>query len=326
MSLRHRVGAVIYDWPPYVRALRRGNWTWLRNRRERVTLDAQGVRCDWRYSSDLHLARVFPRVGTRVMQMAFAQWPIVLREAPDVVAARPEVSFIIGHRGEARRPHLMAALQSIAGQRDVPIECIVVEQAEEPTLEGRLPAWVRYVFQKCATDYNRSATFNQGADVARGDLLILQDNDILIPAGYAAEVVARAREGWEFIDLKRFIFYLDEVASAAMFQRGDLLMQHPLITQNLQGGTIGVTRHAYDTIGGFDDEFVGWGGEDNDFWDRAETTGKAYRFGYLPIVHLYHAPQPGKVQPHTAPAVSRYQALESVPPADRIRRLLERRR
>jgi GT2 family glycosyltransferase len=147
---------------------------------------------------------------------------------------------------------------------------------------------------------------------ARGAYVILHDNDILVPARYAAEVVARGAEGFDFLDLERFLFHLDA--------RGELAS----IMQNAQGGSIAARRDAYLDIGGFDDTFVGWGGEDNDFWDRAETTGKAYHFGYLPMIHLHHPPQKGKLDGAAAPAVQRYRELERVPAEERIRRLRER--
>ncbi|HEV7427622.1 MAG TPA: galactosyltransferase-related protein [Thermoanaerobaculia bacterium] len=324
MSLRHRAGAAIYDWPAYARAMRRGEWTLLHNRREHITSDGRGVRCDWRFTSDLHIANVFPRLGERAMRAALSQWPIVMRDEPENASATPDVSFVIGHRGGERLPHLLATLRSIAGQCDVSVECIVVEQAARPAIESRLPSWVRYIFTECHTAYNRAATLNAGADAARGEILVLHDNDMLAPSRYAAEVLARARDGWDFIDLKRFIFYLGIGATAHFFEHGELLMRPSTVTQNLQGASIAASRRGYAAIGGFDEEFVGWGGEDNDFWDRAATTAKVYQFGYLPFVHLYHAPQPGKLQGDAAPAVKRYRELETVPAAERIRRLRER--
>jgi hypothetical protein len=54
-----------------------------------------------------------------------------------------------------------------------------------------------------------------------------------------------------------------------------------------------ISRATFLDIGGFDEDFVGWGGEDNEIWDRIMTR-KIYPFGHLPMIHLWHAPQPGK--------------------------------
>lgn len=312
MTLRRRLGALLYDWPGFELRVRTGRWVLVHNRAETIVTDGRGVRCEWQFTSDLHIAKVFPSTGRRLMRAALRDWPISLRDDAPAATAQPDVSFVIGHRGLARLPHLLQTLRSIAGQRDATFECIVVEQSQSREIESSLPSWVRYLHTPTPApefDYSRSWTFNAGADIARGRILILHDNDMLMPERYAAEAVARVSEGASFVDLKRFIFYLDE--------RGAL----ETVVQNLHGGSVIATREAYFAIGGFDESFVGWGGEDNDFRERAEEHGSVYPFGYLPIVHLFHAPQKGKLQGDDAPAVKRYRELSRIPAKERIARL-----
>jgi len=178
-----------------------------------------------------------------------------------------------------------------------------------------LPPWVRHIHTPLPQPdlpYSRSWAFNVAARHARGTVLILHDNDALVPARYAAEAIARVTEGWQFLDLKRFIFYLSAEGRIAS------------IAQNLGAGlSVVADRVAYENIGGFDEAFIGWGGEDNDFWDRAASTGRAYAFGYLPMIHLYHPFQPGKWK-ESAPGVSRYRTIEGIAPEERIARLRRR--
>jgi GT2 family glycosyltransferase len=68
------------------------------------------------------------------------------------------------------------------------------------------------------------------------------------------------------------------------------------VNQNWPGGTIAVRRQTFDEIGGFDEEFVGWGGEDNEFFDRC-LSRRFWRHAHLPFVHLWHAEQPRKDDP-----------------------------
>jgi len=328
-SLRHRLGALVHDWPRFLRHGVAGDVNLMHNRAEEITGDGRGVRCHWLYTSELHIAHVYPITSRMLLRRSLQTWPIMLRNAPTETADAPQVSFLIGHRGLERLPNLLDTLRSIAGQRDAAIECIVVEQSATRQIEAALPSWVRYLHTPVAPDFDycRAATFNEAVRMARGEVIIAHDNDMLVPERYAAEVLARVREGWQFIDLKRFIFYLTEDDTRAIFAGALLQDDHATtIVQNLKGGSIAATKEAYLAIGGFDESFVGWGGEDLEFWERARASGRVYEFGYLPIVHLWHRAQPGKVDRDGAPALRRYEELRAIPPEERIKRLLERRR
>lgn len=326
MSLRHRLGALVYDWPRFLRHGLAGDANLMHNRNESIVSDGRGVRCDWMYTSELHLANVYPSTSRTLLRRSLETGPIALRDAPEQTES-PAVSFLIGHRGPERLPNLLATLRSIAGQSGVAIECIVVEQSAEREIEAMLPSWVRYLHTPVAPgfDYCRAATFNEAVRIARGEVVIAHDNDMLVPQRYAAEVMARAREGWQFIDLKRFIFYLTEDDTRSFFGGAPLRDDHATtIVQNLKGGSIAATKEAYLAIGGFDEDFVGWGGEDLELWERARAHGRVYEFGYLPIVHLWHRAQAGKVEGDGAPALRRYEELRAVSPQERITRLRER--
>jgi hypothetical protein len=298
----------------------------VRNRSETIlwSPDGEGVRCDWQWTSDLHVGEVFPSAGRRLMRIALDDRPIRFASAPEAREA-VDVSFILGHRGSARLPHLLASLRTIAAQENASIECIVVEQSVVP--EADVPPWVRLIHTPISRPdfpFCRSWALNVGARAARGRVLVFHDNDMLAPAAYASELLRRFDAGAEFIDLKRLTFYLSEADTNAFFAGAPLAaMRRMTVVQNLQGASIAAGREAFLAIGGFDESFIGWGGEDNDFWDRARTR-RVFDYGYLPFVHLWHAPQPEKADRANAPAVVRYQELVHIDPQTRIVALRER--
>ncbi len=319
-SLRAFAGALVHDWPRFLRHIG-SRWTHLRNRNERLTLDERGARCEWVYGSELHLANVHPWTSGILLRRALRDWPIAMRDDAGAASSTPDVTFIIGHRGVERLPNLIATLRSIAGQEGAAMECIIVEQSVRPEVEASLPAWVRYVHTPvpAGRDYCRAKTFNDGVRAARGAVIVAHDNDVLVPSRYAAEVAARTRAGHAFVDLKRFIFYASERDTRRLFETGRLdPRMTTTVVQNLKGGSIGATAEAYRSIGGYDESFVGWGGEDLELWERARVRGGVYEFGYLPFVHLWHPPQSGKLQGNAAPAQQRYYELRDVPAEERI--------
>jgi len=314
-SLRQIAGTFVYDWPRFLLCVfskNRYSWCKMRNRNDRILIKAEGVKCDWEYTRSLHLCNVFPFTGSLLLKKAFKENPIALSPEPLFVSTqlccsnldhnpgKPQVSYIIGHRGKDRLSHLLLILQSIAAQSDISFECIVVEQDHESLIKESLPKWVRYVFTPPLTQdmaYSRSWAFNVAAHKAMGDTLILHDNDMLVPVYYAKEIHDRIVDGYEVVQPKRFIFYFDQKSTQRSL-RGLFLSEKKFqidsILENLEGGgSLGISRKAYFFLGGMDEDFVGWGGEDNEFWDRCLTL-KVWEYANLPLIHLWHEPQSGK--------------------------------
>ncbi len=327
--LKQKLGAIGYDLPRFAWCLPR-DWVRIRNRSETLDMapDGTGAQCRWKWTSELHIAKVFASMGRRLLQRALHDWPIRLAEAQVDTGGEVQVSFVIGHRGLVRLPHLLATLGSIAAQKGAACECIVVEQSAIPEIQSSLPSWVRYVhtpLPQSDVPYCRSWTLNVGARLARGALLVFHDNDMLVPECYAAELWRRFKEGYEVINAKRFVFYLEEVETKRFFETAVLPpdASSEAVVQNLEaGGSVAMAKDAFFAIGGYDESFVGWGGEDNEFWERAHTR-KLWSFGYLPIVHLWHTAQPRKTDPDN-PTLRHYARLSSTAIEDRIAELNKR--
>jgi hypothetical protein len=223
LRARTLLGVIARDLGRYRRALATDGAAYLAlcNRHERLEAapDGCGYRCDWQWTSNLHAPEHLPALGLRLLRRALADHPVERLVAPRRPSASPEITFLIGHRGMARLPHLRATLESIAGQRDVGLECLVIEQDAAPNIRAELPDWVRHVHTPPPISdmpYCRAWAFNVGARHARGRILVLHDNDMLVPADYAREILRRVDDRFEVVNLKRFIFYLGAEHSRAV--------------------------------------------------------------------------------------------------------------
>jgi hypothetical protein len=326
--MRELFGVLTKDWLRYQLYLlnNKNKYLELTNRLERIARgpDNLGYVCLWPHTSRLHAPLILPSLGKRLLNkcLANSSFKQVQERSVD---KQIQISVLIGHRGKERLPLLLATIRSIASQIDVTLECIVVEQDNEPKIREYLPNWVKYVFLKTTTKsniYNRSAAFNFGARYAIGKTLVLHDNDMLVSTTYCRDIHHLVKNGYEAMNTKRYVFYLKRSHSERVIASMNCLSTDfpDYIVQNLEaGGSMAITKEAYFRIGGMDEDFVGWGGEDIEFWERCSLL-KRWIWGYEPIIHLWHKSQPLKEQKNN-PNLNRIKDLDDVSLESRIQSL-----
>lgn len=281
---------------------RNAPWIWLRNRNERLSANPSGpgVLCNWLWGTELHACKALPILGRTLMNRAFSRWPIRFAPSPQSRSG-PKVSFLFAHMGMDRLPQLRQVLRSVYAQRGIQVECIVADLSVN-SLEAELPIGAKYLpikFSHLPAGWYKAWAYNIAARHATGDILVFQDGDVCAPMDYGAEL-ARVilQEGYEAASIQRFLFYLDEPSTHAIYWKGVVPknLTPTCVLQNWKGGTIALAREAFLSMGGFDEGFVNWGGEDDEFFDRCSIK-RHTRFGYLPFVHLYHPPQSDRRAP-----------------------------
>ena len=318
-TLRQKLGCWVRErWQAELAIAGLLDWRRLRNRHERLTYDPRtgGYACNWADSSKLTLARVFPSVGQRLLRAALRerQTELVLHsrsaespptertDAADAADAGDagdtnaiDVSFLIGLRGAGRLPQFVACVRSLLAQQGR-VEVVVVEQSDAPLrrqLEDALPPKVRIVRTPGNGEgYNRSWALNVAARSARGRYVVVLDADMVLPQNLADEVVEVMDRGqldaWSPV---RYLFYLDP-AQSAVVQAGSgridpaTLGAIATVAANLPN-PIAVRRDVYERLGGHDESFVGWGGEDDEFIDRLQTV-RYSGAGRSVLLHLWH--------------------------------------
>ncbi len=158
---------------------------------------------------------------------------------------------------------------------------------------------------------------NQAAQVARGDYLVFLDGDC-VPCDHWLEGHARARRPGTFGVGARHQLTEAETARVTRGQieaagvspsipRRERRRLKRLLGWNrlyrltglkdrpkLVGANFGVWLADYEAVNGFDERFVGWGFEDEDFSRRLTALGrrKVSVVAEAPAVHLWHLPDP----------------------------------
>ncbi|MGH3690549.1 MAG: glycosyltransferase [Microbacterium sp.] len=218
--------------------------------------------------------------------------------------AQVGISFIVPfrHASADRTRNLRTTLESLRvatrGRGD--IEIAVVEQDEESRL-GEIPRHL-YDSHHLATRsgrFNKSWAINVGVLRAGTEHVCILDSDFVVDSLTVDEVRRGASEADVFVAHRRIVWMdaTSTVRTIKALPSGVDRAFHSVgsrargwaINGSL-GACVVTNRSFYQAIGGHNEEYEGWGGEDNDFFFRAGRIGRV-GYGSLDMAHLDH-PRP----------------------------------
>ncbi len=209
-------------------------------------------------------------------------------------------SYIMTWRGAgdpARRANLDTVLTWLGLSR--PAEILLVEQDVAPSLNDlpRTPG-LRYQFVYNPGPFNKSWGFNVAARQSAGSVLAFGDADVVCGALPAA--IAHCRAGMPVVRPFTGINDLTEDESE-MLRRDLSCITDPTFAQTQSrriaggevppvcGGLVVFRREFFSLMGGWDERFRGWGGEDNAM--DIKIARSQIRAAVLPSIdgfHLHH--------------------------------------
>ncbi len=192
--------------------------------------------------------------------------------------------------------------------------------------ERSWPFALRYLISPRVKDVSvahKNHARNRGARAARGDLLFLVDADCLVPPDFVArvrEVYARISADGQVVAAYPLIANLHARFTEWIAQRGDDALRtrfdecladvgrgddafagymelrgtdaagYRAIRQHAEGFPI-VPRRLFDLLGGFDEDFLGWGGNKQEFQQRVNEAPEIATFLLTSCV-VFHQPHP----------------------------------
>jgi len=179
------------------------------------------------------------------------------------------------------------------------LEIILVEQAAEPGQIGHpLPLNVQHQFVFNPGAFNKSWGMNVGARMSTRAILLCADADTLLAPDAIAQAARLCRRRFTAVRPYDRWVDLDATESAALatgvhapdWQRTDARSarrEHEVL--NFCAGAFLVRRDAFIALGGFDERFQGWGGEDDAMAVKLRRSGHALgRVGESTVLHLWH--------------------------------------
>jgi hypothetical protein len=204
----------------------------------------------------------------------------------------PTVTFVIPYMdsGEDRRKGLQLCVESIAGELGGEARVVIVEQGTVSTVDWLVsrfpPSFLQSILLPKTGPFERSATINLGVATASTEVIVLHDGDIMVVSGFRQVVHQFASSVYEAAWPLLMTFYLNEDETGRL--PGEMPRLAMSCCRELESISILIRKAAFERLGGFDEGFLGWGSEDNEFYDRAATLNVCPRrqlFG----LHAWHS-------------------------------------
>jgi hypothetical protein len=155
------------------------------------------------------------------------------------------------------------------------------------------PAW-EIVEGTCAGEWSKGRALADAATRASHDILVLADADSIVPADILDDAARQVAAGAAWVVPHRRVFRFDQGPTEQVYAGADP-EPNPTWCRNRRpyggvtgGGIVVLSRSAWETVGGIDPRFLGWGGEDIAFgWALETLCGPAVHLGG-PLFHLWH--------------------------------------
>lgn len=205
-------------------------------------------------------------------------------------------SYIITHRGKvgSRFNNLIFVLDWLS---DLNINIVLVEQDNRPYLADLNLSYpgVDYVFAYNDGLFNRSWGFNIGFKYARGNVVAFSDSDIFMNLEELKNAFQECEQRYDAVNPYAQIVDMTESDTKDLLENPGLIDRCKIYNDGPKrgytvfcGGLVLFKRKAFETLGGFDERFVGWGGEDDALsFVLAELVQNRCEMPYT-AYHLWH--------------------------------------
>ena len=202
------------------------------------------------------------------------------------------ISYIIPFRGLDRHDAIKTVLLNIKAQRYPDIEIIIVEQDWSKVIAFQELDSVVYAFAQSQSNdqaFCKSMAFNLGVKNSTKSRLILHDADMLVFDNYT-NLIDNYLNSYFGVHIGKNVLYLtpDSTKKVSTEHKLSPDMSMEKSVSYYEGGSLACHRVTYVDIGGYNEEFVGYGCEDCEFYHRLSSMPNFFGERSIDLIHLYH--------------------------------------
>jgi hypothetical protein len=142
--------------------------------------------------------------------------------------------------------------------------------------------------------FSRSAARNEAFDMSTGDILVVSDADTICESQTVIKALRALDQGAPWVVAHdRYYSLTREYTNRLLSQSPSTPLMHPFESDWIMhacslAGVLVIPRAAWERVGGYNEEFIGWGFEDNEFAARLDQHWGRHVRGRGPMLHLWH--------------------------------------
>jgi GT2 family glycosyltransferase len=231
----------------------------------------------------------------------------------------PGISVVVPYRELQRNDSLVTVLSNLKALKYPEIEIILAEQDDESKTKclkldrikkllvknGRLPL------------FNKSMAFNTGVAASKFDKILLHDADILAVGRYL-QSVCHILDHAPACHIGKTVTYATENSTQLInIHKSVGVPECERVVGYFEGGSLAANKDAYWAIGGFNEDFYGYGCEDCEFFARLASLTNFVNERTYGFLHLWH-PRADNWHTHHNANKSLERSLCILPMQDRI--------
>lgn len=203
----------------------------------------------------------------------------------------PEVTYVVPFRNINRQDSIITVVNGLRAQRYPVIHIIIVEQdtVTKINLEKFAPVNYYLAAENDNLLFNKAKAFNLGVSHAPSDIVILHDADMLVRNDYTAAICEILKTS-DSCHLGGTVIYTTEESAAKI--NSTAIVSDDIACERVvgyyEGGSLACKVSAYWRVGGFNEDYWGYGCEDCDFYARLSQASKWLEQRTFDLVHLWH--------------------------------------
>lgn len=213
----------------------------------------------------------------------------------------PHISVVIPCRNTERHGAIKTVVAGIRAQKFPCINIVVVEHDVAKNLGQEIQPCNHLLVKSGGNrPFNKAKAFNMGVAAAVAPIVVLHDADLLVAAEYVSTIYKLLRTQ-DACHLGKSVIYLaagttkavNESLSVDESTRGENVVGY------FEGGSLACRRRAFWLVGGFNEDFWGYGVEDCEFYERLSAGCNFREERTFDFVHLFHGRTSGWQMQHS---------------------------